>query len=132
MVAFAVVPVFPGRGRVRAGRAAVYGGPRGRSGEHARDVWDRERERVARRASGLEKQVGSRVLLAGAVELEFLVALARHAEDCGRASGGCADWLAWGIGQVGGLRALWSALGGEWQSVPPGYARALAAVVRQG
>ena len=37
----------PRSGRVQAGRAAVYGGPRGRSGEHARDVWDRERERVA-------------------------------------------------------------------------------------
>lgn len=127
MVAAQAVPVFPGRGRVRAGRAAVYGAERGRAGEHARDVWDRERESLARRAAGVDRAVG-RQMLPGALELEMLVALARHAEDCGR--NGCADWLAWGIGQVPGLRGLWRALGGEWQQVPPGYARALAAVLR--
>ena len=40
--------------------------------------------------------------------------------------------VAWGIGQVRGLSEVWRALGGEWQSVPPGYARALARVVREG
>lgn len=132
MVLAAVVPVFPGRGRVPAGRAAVWGGPRGRSGEHARDVWDREREKLARRAAGVERDCGGRAGLVAVLELEFLAGLGRHCleGECGRE--GCADWLAWGIGQVAGLRQLFGALGGTWQSVPPGYARALREVVRQG
>jgi hypothetical protein len=129
MVVVAAVPVFPGRGRVQAGRAAVWGGPRGRAGEHARDVWDREREGMARRAGGIEKAVG-RDMLTGAVELEFLVGLAKHCLECPRE--GCGAWSAWGIGQVPGLRELFGSLGGTWQQVPPGYARALAAVVREG
>lgn len=129
MVVVALVPVFPGRGRRSAGRAAVFGGERGRSGEHARDVWERERGLLVRTASGLERKGGGgRGALVALVPFEFLGALARHAEDC--PISGCADWLAWGIGQVLGLRELWRALGGEWQSVPPGYARALAAVWR--
>lgn len=130
MVAAAAVPVFPGRGRVAAGRAAVWGGARGRAGEHARGVWDREREWLCRNASGLERATGAgRDGLVAVVDFEFLGALSRHAVDCGVE--GCPDWLAWGIGQVPALRELWRALGGEWQGVPPGYARALAAVWRE-
>lgn len=131
MVAAAAVPVFPGRGRVSAGRAAVYGGPRGRAGEHARGVWDREREWLLRQAFGLERAAGGREQMAAVVELEYLAALSRHAVSCGVP--GCADWLAWGIGTAGGgLRDVWRALGGEWQAVPPGYARALQRAVREG
>jgi len=130
-VAAQTVPVFPGRGRVQAGRAVVHGGLRGCAGAHSRAVWDREREALLRRASGIERDAGGRQGLCAVVELEFLAGLARHAvAGCGWE--GCADWLAWGIGQVGGLRQLWTGLGGEWQSVPPGYARALAEVVRRG
>jgi hypothetical protein len=129
-VAAQAVPVFPGRGRVQAGRAAVWGGPRGRAGAHARGVWDRERERLLRQASGIERDCGGRAGLLAVIEIEFLSRIAGHAVHCGES--GCAAWLAWGIGQVGGLRAVFGALGGSWQSVPPGYARALAEIVRQG
>lgn len=126
-VAAQAVPVFPGRGRKQAGRAAVHGGPRGRAGEHARDTWDRERERLLRQASQLEREAGGRAGLVAVVELEFLSRVSAHVVGgCG-----CADWMAWGIGQVPGLRVLFGSLGGEWQSVPPGYARALAAVWRE-
>lgn len=130
MVAAQAVPVFPGRGRRQAGRAAVWGGARGRGGMHSRDVWDRQRDVLLRRASGLEREAGGRAGLVAVVELEFLSQLGAHAVRCSQE--GCADWLAWGVGQVGGLRQLFGGLGGQWQSVPPGYARALAAVVRQG
>jgi hypothetical protein len=131
-VAYAAVPQFPGRGRVRAGRAAVHGGVRGRAGEHARDCWDRERELLARRASGLERDAGGRAGLVAVVELEFLGALGRHVVWCARTEDGCADWLAWGVGAAGGgLAQMFRAVGGEWQQVPPGYARALAAVWRE-
>ena len=128
MVAASVVPVFPGRGRRAAGRAAVYGGVRGRAGEHARDTWDRLREQLCRQASGLEREAGSREGLVATVELEYLARLSTHVVGC--SVPGCADWMAWGIGQVPGLRQVWTALGGTWQQVPPGYARALAAVWR--
>lgn len=128
MVVSQAVPVFPGRGKVRAARSAVHGGPVGRGGQHARDVWDAERERLVRQASGLEKEAGSRAGLVATVEIEFLARLASHVVGCSVA--GCGDWQAWGIGQVPGLRQVWRALGGEWQQVPPGYARALAAVLR--
>lgn len=130
MVATALVPVFPGRGRRMAGRAAVWGGTRGRAGEHARGVWDRLRMQLVRQASSLEREAGGRAELCGVLELEFLSRLAVHVCGCG--VDGCADWQAWGVGQVAGLSQVWRALGGEWASVPPGYARALAAVVRQG
>lgn len=130
MVAAQAVPVFPGRGKVSAARSAVYGGERGRSGAHSRDVWDRLREQLCRQASGLEREAGSREGLLATVEIEFLARLSKHVCECGVV--GCADWQAWGVGQVRGLAQVWRALGGEWQTVPPGYARALAAVVRQG
>lgn len=130
-VAAQVVPVFPGRGRRAAGRAAVWGGVRGRAGEHARDTWDRERERLLRQASGIERDCGGRAGLVAVVELEFLSRVAQHVVVGCNQQAGCPDWLAWGIGQVPGLRALFGSLGGTWQAVPPGYARALAAVWRE-
>jgi hypothetical protein len=129
MVAVQRVPVFPGRGRKMSGRASVHGGPVGRTGEHARDVWDLVREHVARGAWALERadSVG-RARLPGAVDLEFLVRMARHVAGCKRE--GCPEWTAWAVGQVPELRQVFMALGGTWQQVPPGYARALAAVWR--
>jgi hypothetical protein len=81
-----------------------------------------------RQASGLEREAGGREGLLATVEIEFLSRLSKHVLECGVE--GCADWQAWGVGQVPGLRALFRGLGGEWQQVPPGYARALAAVLR--
>jgi hypothetical protein len=129
MVAASVVPVFPGRGRRTAGRAVVYGGHRGRAGAHSRDVWDRERERLLRQAGALERDAGGRAGLLATVEIEFLSRISAHVVGgCGGGSG-CADWMAWGIGQVRGLSELFRGLGGTWQAVPPGYARALAEVL---
>jgi hypothetical protein len=129
MVAAQAVPVFPGRGRRTAGRAAVHGGVRGRAGEHARDTWDRERERLLRQAGALERDAGGRAGLLATVEIEFLSRIAGHVTGGCGGGDACGDWLAWGIGQVAGLRQVFGALGGTWQAVPPGYARALAEVL---
>jgi hypothetical protein len=119
MVARDRVGRFPGRGGRVAGRAAALGS---RDGQHALQVWDSERLRVAGIAGKLERVAG-RVGLAGAVDLEFLVGLGRHAVQCRRAD--CAGWLAWAVGRRPELAQVFGALGGEWTGVPPGYGQAV-------
>lgn len=120
MVARDRIGAFPGRTSKRAGRAAALGS---RDGQHALAVWDSVRQEIAGRASGIERGVGGRDGLAGAVDVEALVLLGRHVAGCRRPD--CQGWLSWAVGRSGSLRDVFAALGGSWGTVPPGYGAAV-------